>query len=73
MLQNVLMFLAPANTSQATPSSPPAVASPARPLVRDRSKLRFGAAVLGNTVGCGAIFAACWFSLQLMQLLLQQA
>ena len=28
--------------------------------------LKFGASVLGNTIGCGAIFAACWFSIQLM-------
>jgi hypothetical protein len=26
--------------------------------------------VLGNAIGCGAIFAACWFSLQLMQVLM---
>ena len=32
--------------------------------------LKFGASVLGNTIGCGAIFAACWFSIQLMQVLL---
>ena len=30
--------------------------------------LKFGASVLGNTIGCGAIFAACWFSIQLMQM-----
>jgi len=64
------MFLAPANASQATPCSPPAVARPAKPLARFRNKLRFGASVLGNTIGCGAIFAACWLSIQLMQLLL---
>lgn len=69
MLQSVLLFLAPASPSQATPSSPPVVPAPVRPLVRVRNRIRFGIAVLGNTVGCGVIFAACWFSLQLMQLL----
>jgi hypothetical protein len=70
MFQSFMMFLAPANTSQATPISPPAVAQPAKPLVQSRSRLRFGASVLGNTIGCGAIFAACWFSIQLMQVLI---
>jgi hypothetical protein len=70
MFQSLLMFLVPANTSQATPNSPPAVARPAKPLVQFRSRLRFGASVLGNTIGCGAIFAACWFSVQLMQVLI---
>jgi hypothetical protein len=65
-----MMFLAPANASQATPLSPPAVAQPAKPLVQIRNALRFGASVLGNTIGCGVIFAACWFSVQLMQALI---
>jgi len=74
MLQSLLLFLAPGNTSQATPTSPPAVARPAKPLVspnfrvKCRKNLKFGASVLGNTIGCGAIFAACWFSIQLMHL-----
>jgi hypothetical protein len=63
------MFLAPANHSQATISSPPAVAPPAKPLGHRRNPLRFCASVLGNAIGCGAIFAGCWFSIQLMQLL----
>ena len=29
--------------------------------------LNFGAAVLGNTIGFGALLAGCWFSLQVMQ------
>ena len=70
MLQSVLMFLAPANASQATHYSPPAVTRPAKPLVPFRKKLRFGINVLGNSIGCGLIFTACWFSLQLMQLVL---
>jgi len=70
MFQSLLLFLAPENTSQATPCSPPAVVRTVKPLVPGRSKLRFGVSVLGNTIGCGAIFAACWFSVQLMQVLL---
>jgi len=70
MLQSVLMFLVPANASQATHYSPPAVTRPAKPLVRFRKQLRFGIGVLGNTIGCSLIFAACWFSLQLMQVLI---
>jgi len=68
MIQSLLMFLAAGNTSQATPTSPPAVAQPVSPLVKCRKDLKFGASVLGNTIGCGAIFAACWFSIQLMHL-----
>ena len=68
MLQNLLMFIAPENTSQATLSSPPAVARPAKPLVQHRKNLKFGVSVLGNTIGFGAILAGCWFSVQLMQL-----
>lgn len=75
MIQSFVMFFAPGQTPQATPTSPPAVAAPAQPLVRcrkssKRAALKFGAGVLGNTIGCGAIFAACWFSIQLMQVLL---
>ena len=70
MIQSLLLFLAPGNTPQATPTSPPAVARPVKPLVIRRKDLKFGASVLGNTIGCGAIFAACWFSIQLMQVLL---
>jgi len=71
MFQSLLMFLVPANASQATPNSPPADVRPAKPLVQIRSKVRFGASVLGNTIGCGAIFAACWFSIQLMHALME--
>ncbi|MBT8047302.1 MAG: hypothetical protein HKN57_04435 [Xanthomonadales bacterium] len=75
MIQSFLMFLAPAQAPQARPISPPAVVRPAEPLTRrgvkrNRGSLRFGASVLANTVGCGAMFAACWFSVQLMQLLM---
>ena len=70
MFQSLLMFLAPENASRATSCSPPAVARTVKPLVPGWSKLRFGVSVLGNTIGCGAIFAACWFSVQLMQALI---
>jgi len=71
MFQSLMMFLAPANISQATPHSPPAVVRPAEPPVKRRNTLRFGVCVLGNTIGCGAIFAACWFSIQLIQVLIE--
>ena len=71
MIQNLILFLTPENTSQATPIPPPAVAVPANPLVKRRAFLRFGAGVLGNTVGFGALLAVCWFSIQLMQVFIQ--
>ena len=67
MIQSLLLLLAPETTSQATHHSPPAVARPAKPLVVRRKRIKFGISVLGNTVGFGAILAACWFSIQLMQ------
>ena len=67
MIQSLFLLQAPETTSQATHHSPPAVARPAKPLVDRRRKLRFGASVLGNAFGFGAILVACWFSLQLMQ------
>jgi len=71
MFESLMLFLVPANASQATQiSPPPAVVRPAKPLVQRWSQLRFGASVLGNSIGCGAIFAACWFSIQLMQVLM---
>ena len=67
MIQSFLMFLTAENTSQATLNPPPAIAEPAKPLDKGRKSLNFGAAVLGNTIGFGALLAGCWFSLQLMQ------
>jgi len=67
MIQSFLLFLAPEHASQATPTSPPAVAQPVNPLVKSRKDLKFGASVLGNTIGFGAILTGCWFSIQLMQ------
>jgi len=96
MIPSFLMFLAPGNPTQATPTSPqresrfPAPGYAERrlhstalkglpvPLVEfiphrkclKKDSIKFGATVLGNAIGCGAIFAACWFSLQLMQVLM---
>jgi hypothetical protein len=72
MIQSHLLFLAPENASQATPSSPPAVARPVKPLQKRRKTLKFGVSVLGNTIGFGAILAVCWFSIQLMQVIIIQ-
>ena len=71
MIQSLWMFLAPEPTSQATLNSPPAVAEPAKPLSRGRNVLGFGARVLGNACGFGALLAACWFSPQVMQVLIR--
>lgn len=67
MIQSLFLLQAPETTAQATHHSPPAVTRPVQPLVDRRSKFKFGASVLGNSVGFGALLAACWFSLQLMQ------
>jgi len=67
MIQSLLLLLAPGTTAQATHHSPPAVTRPVHPLLVRRNRFRFGISVLGNTVGFGAILAACWFSLQVMQ------
>ena len=69
MHQSLWLFLAPENVPQATTNPPPAVARPAKPLINRRAEIRFAAAVLGNALGFGIIFAGCWFSIQLMQLL----
>ena len=71
MNKSLLLFLAPGNTTQATPTSPTADARPVKPLVKRRKNLKFGASVLGNTFGFGVILAGCWFSIQLMQVLIQ--
>lgn len=68
MHQSLVLFLAPENAPQATLNTPPAVARPAKPLVKHRADFSFVAAVLGNTIGFGVILAGCWFSLRLMQL-----
>lgn len=71
MLHSLMMFLAPANAQvQATPTSPPAVARPARRPARGSISLRGVASVAGNTVGFIALLAGCWMLLQLLQALL---
>jgi len=66
------MFLAPENSvAQATLTSPPALEPPARHEPEStRPSFRFMASVVGNAIGFGALLAGCWFSLQLMQLVL---
>ena len=71
MLQCLMMFLAPAHAQvQATPTSPPAVARPARRPARGGISLRLAANVIGNTVGFVALLTGCWLVLQLIQLFL---
>ena len=72
MFFSQIMFLAPETASlQATPTSPPAVAIPAR---RDPARgdvtWKFAAGVAGNAVGFAALMAGCWMVLQLLQALL---
>jgi hypothetical protein len=67
MLHSFMMFLAPADAQvQATPTSPPAVARPARRPARGSISLRMAANVLGNAVGFIALLAGCWLVLQLI-------
>ena len=72
MIQVHSMLFAPGSAAaQATLTSPPAVEIPARQRPgRGRHSLKFMASVAGNTIGFGALLAGCWFSLQLMQVLL---
>jgi len=68
MFYSLMMFLAPeAAQAQATPTSPPAVARPARRPARGSISLRGAASVAGNTIGFAALMAGCWLVLQLMQ------
>jgi len=68
MLHSLMMFLAPANAQvQATPTSPPAVARPARGPARGGISLRLAASVVGNAVGFVALLAGCWLVLQVIQ------
>ena len=71
MLHSLMMFLAPANAQvQATPTSPPAVARPARRPARGGISLRLAANVVGNTVGFIGLLTGCWLVLQLIQVYL---
>jgi len=76
MIYNLLMFLAPApaisrGQAQATIPKPPAVSGPV-PGSSSRlfKKLELIANVVGNAIGFSGILAACWLSLQLMQMYL---
>ena len=56
--------------AQATETSPPAPEAPAEPgRGRLGASLRFMAGVVANAAGFGMLLAGCWFSLQLMGLL----
>jgi len=68
MLHSLMMFLAPANAQvQATPTTPPAVARPARRPARGGISLRLAASVAANAVGFVAMLGGCWLVLQLIQ------
>jgi hypothetical protein len=55
---------------QATEVSPPAPKQPAElGRANPLASLRFVAGVVANAAGFGMLLAGCWFSLQLMQLL----
>ncbi len=72
MIHSLSLFLAPESAAaQATLTTPPAIERPAgrqRGTIGNRA--RFMAAIAGNAIGFGALLAGCWFSLQLMQLVL---
>ena len=71
MNQHLTLLLAPDNgVTQATPSSPPAVKKPAPRIRRAMKGARFVAGVVGNAAGFGLLLAGCWFSVQLMHVLL---
>ena len=70
MFHSLMMFLAPetAPQAQATPTSPPAVARPARRRpARGVIKLRQIATVIGNAIGFAAVLAGCWMLMLLAQ------
>ena len=73
MHHSLLMFLATEEiTVQATAVSPPARAQSVQEEGRpQKTSIRFMAAVAGNAIGFGTLLAGCWFSLQLMQALMQ--
>ena len=68
MFHSLMLFLAPETAqTQATPTSPPAVARPARRPARGSVSLHLVASVVGNAAGFVAMLAGCWMVLQLMQ------
>jgi len=72
MLHSLITFLAPATVpAQATPHSPPAVATPARRRpARGRVSWKLVASVAGNAAGLLVLLAGCWLLLQLAQVLI---
>ena len=71
MFQSLMLFLAPeAVQTQATPTSPPAVARPVRRPARGSVSLRLAASVVGNAAGFAVLLASCWMTLQLMEIFL---
>jgi hypothetical protein len=72
MFHSLSMFLAPETTvAQATLVSPPAPVQPAQLKPgKKRASFKFMACVAGNAIGFGALLTGCWFSLQLMQVIL---
>ncbi|MCU0989664.1 MAG: hypothetical protein MUE63_08800 [Xanthomonadales bacterium] len=82
MFQSLMLFLAPAASSAATPlagatqtvqPSPPAAAvpAPAGP-GRRRASLRFLARVIGSAFGFAVLFTGGWFTLRLMAVFLSE-
>ena len=72
MNHHSLTLLMPAEPplEQATEISPPAPKQPVRlGGARVLASVRFVAGVVANAAGFGMLLAGCWFSLQLMQLL----
>jgi hypothetical protein len=72
MNHHSLTLLLPAEPplEQATELSPPAPKQPAvRAGARVYASLRFVAGVVANAAGFGMLLAGCWFSLQLIQIL----
>jgi hypothetical protein len=71
MIHHSILFLAPeASVSRANTTSPPAVQTSASRLPDVWKKIRFLAGVVANAAGFGMLLAGCWFSLQLMQVVM---
>ena len=71
MIHHSILFLAPeASVPRANTTSPPAVQTPARRSPEAWEKIRFLAGIVANAAGFGMLLAGCWFSLQLMQVVM---
>lgn len=68
-MHSLFLFLAPETTpEQATMTSPPAIAGPARTAPgRGGLCLRRIAGIAGDMLGFAALFAGCWLFLQVLQ------